>query len=181
MQQDAEEFWNGMMRALGTVQVEIGDEKKDLASQLFGIDLDITLKNQEVPDEPEVKQKDKSMKLSCFIDAGANPVNHLSEGVALSLTGEVEKFSEVAQRNCVYKREAKVDRLVSIQPNLSLNTSVFTLSAFSGRKQLKVQERPQLKLKFFVMCLSPKCLTSMSSVLMNLRRVWTVEESTRRN
>lgn len=67
----------------------------------------------EVPDEPEVKQKDKFNKLSCFIDAGANPVNHLHEGINLAMTGEVEKFSDIAQRNCVYKREAKVDRLVS--------------------------------------------------------------------
>ena len=78
---------------------------------MFGIDLDITLSNSEVPEEPVSKQKDKAMKLSCFIDGGANPINHLHEGVKLSMTGEVEKYSEVAQRNCVYKREAKVDRL----------------------------------------------------------------------
>lgn len=53
------------------------------------------------------------MKLPCHIDNNNNPINSIQEGLDISLTGELEKFSEVLQRNAVFKKTSKINRLPS--------------------------------------------------------------------
>jgi hypothetical protein len=77
------------------------------------MEMEVTLKNQENPAEEVKVSKEKITKLTCHIDNNNNPISHLSEGVNISLSGEVEKFSDTLQRNSVYSKESKVNRLVS--------------------------------------------------------------------
>jgi ubiquitin carboxyl-terminal hydrolase 14 len=53
------------------------------------------------------------LKLSCHIDNNNNPINNLSEGLDISMVGEIEKFSETLQRNAIYKKSSKVNKLPS--------------------------------------------------------------------
>ena len=53
------------------------------------------------------------MKLPCHIDNNNNPINSLQEGLDISLCGEMEKFSEALQRNAVYKKTSKINKLPS--------------------------------------------------------------------
>lgn len=53
------------------------------------------------------------MKLPCHIDNNNNPINSIQEGLDISLTGELEKFSEVLQRNAVFKKTSKINKLPS--------------------------------------------------------------------
>ena len=41
------------------------------------MDLDVTLTNTESSEEPVGKSREKVLKLSCHIDGGANPINHM--------------------------------------------------------------------------------------------------------
>lgn len=51
------------------------------------------------------------MKLECHIDNNNKPIDTLDEGLDISLSGDVEKFSEVLQRNAVFKKTSKVNKL----------------------------------------------------------------------
>jgi len=65
----------------------------DTIERLFGIELESTVKNAECEDEPEEVKKENVLKLSCHIDNNNNPINSLADGLDISLTGEMEKFS----------------------------------------------------------------------------------------
>jgi len=69
------------------------NENLEPVERLFGIDLESTVQNTEFPDETKV-QKEHVLKLSCHIDNNNNPVNSLSEGLDISMVGELEKYSE---------------------------------------------------------------------------------------
>ena len=80
---------------------------------MFGIELENTTKNSETDAEPESISHENILKLSCHIDNNNNPINSIQEGLEISLNGEVEKFSEVLQRNAVFKKGSKVNKLPS--------------------------------------------------------------------
>lgn len=71
------------------------NEKLDPIERLFGIDLESTVQNIESEADPVTTQKEHVLKLSCHIDNNNNPINSLSEGLEISLVGEIEKYSEV--------------------------------------------------------------------------------------
>jgi len=85
----------------------------DTIERLFGIELESTIKNSECEDEPEEVKKESVLKLSCHIDNNNNPINSLSDGLDISLEGEMEKFSQQLQRNAVFKKSSKVNKLPS--------------------------------------------------------------------
>lgn len=53
------------------------------------------------------------MKLRCYIDNNNNPIDTLEEGLDIGLKGELEKFSEIAGRNCVFEKSQKINQLPS--------------------------------------------------------------------
>jgi len=57
--------------------------------------------------------KENVLKLSCHIDNNNNPINHLAEGLKVSLDSEMEKYSDFLQKNCIYFRQSKVNSLPS--------------------------------------------------------------------
>ncbi len=82
-----------------------------MIEKLFGIELVNTVKNKECPEEPVQETKEQVLRLSCHIDNNNNPINHLGEGLKISLDGDIEKHSPFLDRNCVYYKQSKVNKL----------------------------------------------------------------------
>jgi ubiquitin carboxyl-terminal hydrolase 14 len=57
--------------------------------------------------------KENVLKLSCHIDNEGNPINNLSDGLDISFNGEMEKWSDVLERNALFKKTMKVNKLPS--------------------------------------------------------------------
>lgn len=72
-----------------------------------------TLKNKESPEEPEEVTKEQVLRLSCHIDNNNNPVNHMIEGLKVSLEGDIERRSQALGRNCIYNKKQQVNKLPS--------------------------------------------------------------------
>ena len=93
------------------------DESKkgsdDQIQSLFGLELESTMVNSETEAEPHQVTHENVLKLPCHIDNNNNPINSIQEGLEISLTGELEKFSEVLQRNAVFKKTSKINKLPS--------------------------------------------------------------------
>jgi ubiquitin carboxyl-terminal hydrolase 14 len=151
MQQDAEEFFSGLMSVAagelkGDRQIkvtfpfvtpeELGGAS-NLIDALFGLKMEETLtceefgfstventqedgeekeKEPQTPIEAPVKSFDLHRKLVCNIQGGSDGsfqtnVNHLSEGITLSLNGKIEKHSEVLGRDAIWTRKQRIARL----------------------------------------------------------------------
>ena len=158
MQQDAEEFYSGLMSACAnelrgnevlkaafTGIMGRGDgpsaEELNGASNVidavFGMKMEETLtcdelsapaadkdsmetdapnSNENALIEPPVITYDLHRKLVCNIQGGSDAsaqvnITHLAEGIQLSLTGKLEKHSEVLGRNAQWTRTQKIARL----------------------------------------------------------------------
>ena len=86
-----------------------GDEvySKILIDELFGIDMEIKMKN--VEDTTEVKTKKELLyKLTCYID---NNTLELVEGLKNSLKENIELFSDALQRNTTFEKCQYINRL----------------------------------------------------------------------
>jgi len=101
MQQDADECMGALLSAFksGNFTKEIDGKQVNIIDHLFDIEMESKLTNPAVEDEPEEVKSETVKKLNCHIDNGGKPVDSLHEGIALSLKGEVEKFSEATQSN----------------------------------------------------------------------------------
>jgi len=164
MQQDAEEFYSGL---LGIAGGELGDKEvlkagftsggggssfvppteeelggaDNFIDACFGMTMEETLTCDELatieggdamdvdgdnagaattssssPLEPAVVSLDLHRKLVCNIQGGSDAasqvnVTHVSEGIALSLTGKLEKYSEALGRNATWTRTQRIQRL----------------------------------------------------------------------
>jgi ubiquitin carboxyl-terminal hydrolase 14 len=96
--------------------VDLGDgseQKVALTDKLFDIETVSTFKNKECPEEPETTSTEHANKLACTIEGGSEVVNHMIEGLKLSMTGDIEKRSDTLDRNCVYTKETQVNKLPS--------------------------------------------------------------------
>ena len=113
-QQDAEECYSSMLTSFKNA-LKLNDDESgstDLIEKLFSIELVNTVKNKESVDEPEQQTKEQVLRLSCHIDNNNNPINHLAEGLKISLEGDIEKYSDKLGRNAVYFKQAKINKLV---------------------------------------------------------------------
>lgn len=86
---------------------------KDPINDLFAIELESIVKNKESEAEPEQIVNEKVLKLSCHIDNDNKPIDNLADGLNISMTGDLEKFSEVLQRNAIFSKTQKVNSLPS--------------------------------------------------------------------
>jgi len=140
MQQDAEEFFSGLLtiaagemngkHIIEKAMVGVTDEELNGAANLvdavFGMKMEETLtcdeleskmeEGEEKAVEPPVKSLDLHRKLVCNIQGGSDGnasvnVNHIMEGVQLSLNGKIEKHSEVLGRDAVWSRKQRIARL----------------------------------------------------------------------
>ena len=110
-QQDADECVSlllnnikSTLKAKGTSDEVYSDV---LVNELFGIDMQIKLKN--VEDTTEVKTKKEVVdKLICYID---NSTLELVEGLKKSLKENIDLFSDKLQRNTVFEKSQLINRL----------------------------------------------------------------------
>ena len=152
MQQDAEEFYSGLLtiaagetkgkdkieKGLDVVTEEELNGADNLIDAIFGLKMEETLtcdefdvdNKMEVDGEaapaaiaalvePPVKSFDLLRKLVCNIQGGSDGssqvnVGHISEGIALSLNGKIEKHSDVLGRNAIWTRKQRIARLPPI-------------------------------------------------------------------
>ena len=79
---------------------------------MFTVELESTLQNKETDAEPSTTVKESVIKLSCHIDNNNKPIDHLAEGLKISLEGDLDRYSPVLGRNAVYSKKAAINRLV---------------------------------------------------------------------
>lgn len=111
-QQDAEECWSTLVRALSQKlpAIKLGGEapvRTNAVNQLFSGEIVSTYTCKEAP-EDKLVQKDTFTKLMCHI---TSQTNFLVNGLKESLKEEIEKRSEVLGRNAVFQKEAEITRL----------------------------------------------------------------------
>lgn len=135
-QQDAEEFYSAVLNVVAgqtssreQIAVALPNvEERDLmgarnvVDALFGIQMKETLTCDEVPDgtEPPVVSTDLHRKLVCNIQGGGaaagstTNVTHIAEGIRLALQGDMEKHSDILNRNAKWTRMQRISRLPPI-------------------------------------------------------------------
>jgi ubiquitin carboxyl-terminal hydrolase 14 len=112
-QQDADECYSSLLSSFKqTLKLE-DDVAPDLVDKLFGVELETTLTNKETDAEPPSSTTENVLKLSCHIDNNNKPIDHLSEGLKISLEGEIQKHSQVLGRDAVFSKTSKINRLVT--------------------------------------------------------------------
>jgi len=114
VQQDADEFYQELMSALGR---SLKDGDKSIVDDYFGVELSVKTKCLEDENEAPSMSFDSMKRMQCIIN---ETVTHLSTGLKLGLEGEVEKFSESLNRNARYsqtKHMARCPKYLTIQLN----------------------------------------------------------------
>ena len=81
--------------------------------RLFQIELQTKTQNKEIEAEEAKFAVERALKLRCYIDNNNNPIDTLEEGLDIGLKGELEKYSEIAGRNCVFEKSQKINQLPS--------------------------------------------------------------------
>ncbi len=117
-QQDADECFQAMLQSWRT-PLQRSNDNEDVVGNLFEIELESEAKCLEAPEEPASVQTEKVLRLSCHIDNENNPINSMSEGLRLSLGGQMEKNSPSLGRNAIYQKTSRVNKLVSLAPLFS--------------------------------------------------------------
>ena len=74
----------------------------DMIEKLFGTELVTTMKNKQTEAEPASETTEQVLRLSCHIDNNNNPINHMMEGLKISLEGDIEKYSPILNTNAIY-------------------------------------------------------------------------------
>lgn len=125
-QQDAEELLNVVLQRICRNELKTdssesgGTADMSLVDSLFSISLEEELKCSETDAEPVKNKEEKVFKLICNIEGKANaaasgrkaePVDHLHQGVFLSLDDQVELNSEILGRNAVWTSKKKIKKL----------------------------------------------------------------------
>jgi len=120
MQQDSEEFLNDVITLLSrkltspTSMVKDFGTSKNVVDALFGIETEDVFKCLECEDEPVTRSKASLRKLQCNIQGGAESkvqINHMTAGIMLGLTGDLEKRSEILGRDAVWSKTQRITRL----------------------------------------------------------------------
>lgn len=110
-QQDADECVSLLIENTKNIlKTEEGKEdiySKNLIEELFGVEMQIKLKNIEEPKEIKTK-KEVVNKLICYID---NNTLELVEGLKSSLKENIDLFSDTLQRNSVFEKSQLINRL----------------------------------------------------------------------
>jgi ubiquitin carboxyl-terminal hydrolase 14 len=136
MQQDAEEFFSGLLAAMAGAIPDAEAVPRpwmgadNWVDATFGLPVQEVLTCDEVVAvtdgsagsggaglEPPVVTYDLQRKLVCNIQGGSDGsaaaanISHIHEGIALSLQGKTEKHSDVLGRNAVWTRKQRISRL----------------------------------------------------------------------
>jgi len=110
VQQDANECWTEIVRMLQQKlpAEQRNDRYNSIIDQYFGGRLSVEWKCDEAPEEPVTVTQEDFLQLSCFI---ATETKYMHSGLKSKLEENVTKNSVTLNRDAVYTRSAKVDRL----------------------------------------------------------------------
>lgn len=111
-QQDADECWNTILQSWRE-PLKKNAANNDLIARLFEIELENQTKCVENPDEPASVSHESVLRLSCFIENGAKPVDLIQDGIRMGLEGQIEKNSPSLGRNALYSKESRINKLPS--------------------------------------------------------------------
>ena len=110
-QQDADECVSLLLNNIHDTLKTNGDGSevysKVLIDELFGIEMEVKMKNVEETSEVKTK-KEVLYKLICYID---NNTLELVEGLKKSLKEKIDLFSDVLQRNTNFEKSQLINRL----------------------------------------------------------------------
>lgn len=87
------------------------NEGQDIIGDLFEIDMEVTLKCQESEAEEAKVVHEKRLQVQCHIDNNNNPIDQLTEGLKISMEGQVEKHSPSLDRNALYSKTERINKL----------------------------------------------------------------------
>lgn len=108
-QQDADECFQLILHQIAPLlETEIQQNQIGLVNKLFEIRFGSKLVNKEDPNDATDTKVEINNKLTCIIDNQMNPVNNISEGIKVALEEEVEKFSDIHQKNCVFVKKSQM-------------------------------------------------------------------------
>ena len=109
-QQDAEECWSLLMNMIHDL-LPNPNKKESFSSylidELFGIELEVQLKNVQLESETRVK-KEVTFKLPCFIDS---QTTDLVEGLKSSSKENIDLYSDLLAQNAVFEKTQLINRL----------------------------------------------------------------------
>jgi len=114
VQQDADEFYNELMGALSR---GLKSTDKSAVDDYFGVELSVKTKCLESDQEPVSESQDSMRRLQCIINEN---VAHLNAGLKLGLESDLEKHSDVLNRNAQFhqvKRLARCPKYLVVQLN----------------------------------------------------------------
>lgn len=114
MQQDAEEFYNILTQSLNSALDTMGPRGAAFKESFLNIKMEDVLTCNESPDEPPSVKHEFVNRLVCNIQGGVGSsivINHLHEGLKLSLEGVVDKTSPILGRNAEWSKRSKIAKL----------------------------------------------------------------------
>ena len=106
-QQDAEECWSQIISVLRTNVKGPGQEKSFIDTYMSGT-MDSSLTCKECPEEPVKSSTDSFLKLNCHIGISTN---FMRDGILDALTEEIEKRSDILDRNAIWTKTSRISRL----------------------------------------------------------------------
>ena len=126
MQQDAEEFLGALFTALksslkkeviGSSCEKLLGGRDNAVDAIFGIELEQKDTCQETEAEPVKVTTSLDYKLRVNIDGGSSStekVDHIFQGMHKALKGQIEKNAPTLNRNAIWNREQKINRLPKV-------------------------------------------------------------------
>lgn len=112
MQQDAEEFYNTVIQCINNAVVTPNQQAN--TPSFLNVEIEETLTCIETDSEVSITKSENLNKLVCNIQGGPGAsvtVNNIYEGLKLGLGGNLEKYSEVLQRNALWNKTQRVSKL----------------------------------------------------------------------
>jgi len=107
-QQDSEEFLTSL---LASISPKLQEDGQSLIQKLMEVEFQTTFQCMEETGEMPETRSELGTKLMCIIDNQSHPVDFLTDGIKVSLSGTVEKMSPVLGRNAVYSKEQAISKL----------------------------------------------------------------------
>eukprot|EP00922_Rhytidocystis_sp_ex-Travisia-forbesii_P052278 GHVS01077574.1.p1 GENE.GHVS01077574.1~~GHVS01077574.1.p1 ORF type:complete len:544 (-),score=88.48 GHVS01077574.1:118-1749(-) len=109
MQQDAEECMNVLLNTWNEASSSAGNDA--VVDDLFGFRVASTISCMEAGGETDSKGEEKLRKLSCHLGTQLSPVDHLQQGLKLSMEETIEKHSDTLAKTVCFR---KTSRLASL-------------------------------------------------------------------
>eukprot|EP00811_Abedinium_folium_P028574 NODE_4432_length_1892_cov_10.335977.p1 GENE.NODE_4432_length_1892_cov_10.335977~~NODE_4432_length_1892_cov_10.335977.p1 ORF type:complete len:432 (-),score=164.01 NODE_4432_length_1892_cov_10.335977:309-1604(-) len=137
-QQDAEECLRGVLEVLAST-LKAPSGRANVVDDLFSFGMRSKLKCLECDEEPVREAEEMQRSLICHLGTQIEPVSHLHQGVALSLTEMIEKDSPLLGRMSQY---AKTSAMVTTPPYLVVQFARFGFkgaSSWAGTDASKVK------------------------------------------